>query len=172
VLLNSPKRYVDSRYTKIHTADLGLSSLSSNAGKGLVQTKLHPTNLTEMGISASELERGSSIPPALTPDTDYQWCSWWLNPLFAHHAGIIDLDSTEGGVCYDKYGAYALLMKDIGEIEASSERGFTYRCSQDDKGRFRLTSAVPRSRRPIRILRSHTLNSIWGPKAGVRYEGL
>jgi hypothetical protein len=65
-----------------------------------------------------------------------------------------------------------VLMKDTGEIEASSEKCITYRCSRDDKGRFRLTSAVPRSRAPIRILRSHSLNSIWGPKAGVRYEGL
>jgi hypothetical protein len=41
-----------------------------------------------------------------------------------------------------------------------------------DRGRYRLTAANYRSRCPIRVLRSHSLNSIWGPKAGVRYEGL
>ncbi|EUC49453.1 hypothetical protein COCMIDRAFT_61313, partial [Bipolaris oryzae ATCC 44560] len=98
--------------------------------------------------------------------------SWWINPLFAHHAGIIGLESCDGGTTYDKYGAYALLLKDTGELEASSESRFTYRVPQKDKGKFRLTSATPRSRDPVRVLRSHSINSIWGPKAGVRYEGI
>ncbi|KAF1998341.1 hypothetical protein P154DRAFT_249426 [Amniculicola lignicola CBS 123094] len=97
---------------------------------------------------------------------------WWLNPLFAHHAGIIDLESTDGGVCCDDHGAYAVLLKDTGEVEASAENSLTYCCAHSDRGRFRLTAATPKSRQPIRILRSHNLNSIWGPKAGVRYEGL
>ncbi|EMD94822.1 hypothetical protein COCHEDRAFT_1191617 [Bipolaris maydis C5] len=98
--------------------------------------------------------------------------SWWINPLFAHHAGIIGLESCDGGTTYDKYGAYALLLKDTGELEASCESRFTYRVPQKDKGKFRLTSATPRSRDPVRVLRSHSINSIWGPKAGVRYEGV
>ncbi|EMD58764.1 hypothetical protein COCSADRAFT_58043, partial [Bipolaris sorokiniana ND90Pr] len=98
--------------------------------------------------------------------------SWWINPLFAHHAGIIGLESCDGGTTYDKYGAYALLLKDTGELEASCESRFTYRVPQEDKGKFRLTSATPRSRDPVRVLRSHSINSIWGPKAGVRYEGV
>lgn len=97
---------------------------------------------------------------------------WWINPLFAHHAGIIGLESCEGGTTYDKHGAYALLLKDNGEIEASNEDCFTYRVPQNDKGKFRLTAATPKSRGPIRVLRSHSINSVWGPKAGVRYEGL
>lgn len=95
-----------------------------------------------------------------------------MNPLFAHHAGIIDIESTEGGVCYDKHGAYAIVLKDSGEIDAPTESRFTYRPQQNDKGKFRLTAADARSRLPIRVLRCHSLNSIWGPKAGIRYEGL
>jgi len=97
---------------------------------------------------------------------------WWINPLFAHHAGIIGLEACEGGTTYDKHGAYALLLKDTGEIEASCEDHFTYRVLQNDKGKFRLTSATPKSRDPVRVLRSHSINSVWGPKAGVRYDGL
>lgn len=98
--------------------------------------------------------------------------SWWIHPLFAHHAGIIGLESVDGGTTYDKNGAYALLLKDTGEIDARSEEVVTYRCPIRDKGKFRLTAATPTSREPIRVLRSHSINSIWGPKAGVRYEGL
>jgi hypothetical protein len=95
-----------------------------------------------------------------------------MSPLFAHHSGIIDLDSSEGGVCHDNDGAYALVLRETGEIEASCEDQFTYRCKHGDKGKYRLTSADARSRCPIRVLRCHSLNSIWGPKAGIRYEGL
>lgn len=98
--------------------------------------------------------------------------SWWINPLFAHHAGIIGLESIEGGTTYDKNGAYALLLKDTDEIDPRSEGTFTYRCPIKDKGKFRLTAATPVSRDPIRVLRSHSIKSIWAPKAGVRYEGL
>jgi hypothetical protein len=92
--------------------------------------------------------------------------------LFAHHAGIIGLEACDGGTTYDKHGAYALLLKGTGEIEAASEECFTYRVPQNDKGKFRLTSATPKSRDPVRVLRSHSINSVWSPRAGVRYEGL
>lgn len=92
--------------------------------------------------------------------------------MFACYDGIIDLDSVEGGICYDKKGTYALLLKDTGELEAPKETTFTYRCGREDKGRFPLTAATPASRAPVRVLRSHSINSIWGPKAGVRYDGL
>ena len=98
--------------------------------------------------------------------------SWWINPLFAHHAGIIGLESVEGGTTYDKNGAYALVLKNTGEIDAREQEAITYRCPLNDKGKFRLTAATLRSREPIRVLRSHSINSIWGPKAGIRYEGL
>ncbi|KAH6644478.1 hypothetical protein C7974DRAFT_439845 [Boeremia exigua] len=97
---------------------------------------------------------------------------WWINPLFAHHAGIIGLESVEGGTTYDKNGAYALVLKRASEVDARDEYGFTYRCPINDKGRFRLTAATARSRAPIRVLRAQGVNSVWGPKAGIRYEGL
>lgn len=124
-----------------------------------------------MGIWGFGLERTSSE-HLLEPHTDHSQTRWWINPMFAHHAGIIGIESTEGGTTFDKHGAYALVLKDTGEVEACSGERFTYRCPQDDKGKFRLTSATPRSREPIRVLRSHSINSIWGPKAGIRYEGL
>ena len=97
--------------------------------------------------------------------------SWWINPLFAFHAGIIGVESVEGGTTCDKNGAYAIVLKDTGEVDAQSEEFFTYRCPINDKGKFRLTAATPKSREKIRVLRSHNINSIWGPKAGIRYEG-
>lgn len=97
---------------------------------------------------------------------------WWINPLFAHYDGIIGIEACEGGTTYDKSGVYAIVVKDSGEIEAISEHSFVYRVPQSDKGKFRLTSAIPSSRQLIRVLRSHSVNSIWGPKTGVRYEGL
>jgi hypothetical protein len=98
--------------------------------------------------------------------------SWWINALFAYHAGIIGVESIDGAITFDQHGAYAVVLDDSSEIEASSETHITYRCGLMDRGRYRLTAANFRSRSPIRVLRSHSLNSIWGPKAGVRYEGL
>jgi hypothetical protein len=98
--------------------------------------------------------------------------SWWINTLFAHHAGIIGLEAVEGGTTFDKHGAYAVVLKNTGKVEAGDGNSFTYRVPQWDKGKFRLTAATPQSRDPIRVLRSHSINSVWGPKAGVRFEGL
>ncbi|CAO2652402.1 Nn.00g006850.m01.CDS01 [Neocucurbitaria sp. VM-36] len=105
-------------------------------------------------------------------DIGFRAGTWWVNSLFAHHAGIIGPESIDGGITFDENGAYALVLKETGDVEASSEDQFTYRCRKNDKGKFRLTSASRGSREPIRVLRSHSLNSIWGPKAGIRYEGL
>ncbi|KAF2849166.1 hypothetical protein T440DRAFT_138764 [Plenodomus tracheiphilus IPT5] len=105
-------------------------------------------------------------------DLGFRVGAWWINTLFALHAGIIGLEACEGGTTYDKNGAYALVLKGTGEVDAESEEKFTYRVPQDDKGKFRLTAATPKSRDPIRVLRSHSINSIWGPRAGIRYEGL
>ncbi|KAF2124742.1 hypothetical protein P153DRAFT_411088 [Dothidotthia symphoricarpi CBS 119687] len=98
--------------------------------------------------------------------------AWWINSLFAYHAGIIGLESVEGGTTFDKHGAYALVLKDTGRVEAYSADSFTYRVPQNDKGKYRLTAATRKSRDPIRVLRSHRNNNGWGPKAGIRYEGL
>jgi hypothetical protein len=92
--------------------------------------------------------------------------------MFACYSGIIDLAATEGGVVFDERGAYAVVLTGTTEVEAPTESSITYRCKQNDKGKFRLTSADVRSREPLRVFRSHDLNSVWGPKAGIRYEGL
>ncbi|KAF2874216.1 hypothetical protein BDV95DRAFT_327003 [Massariosphaeria phaeospora] len=98
--------------------------------------------------------------------------SWWLTPLLAYHAGIIDLDTTKNGICYDKSCVYAILLLDRDEWEAPTDTTFIYRCNSSKKGRARLCAATPQSRGPIRVLRSHSIHSMWGPKAGVRYDGL
>lgn len=92
--------------------------------------------------------------------------------MFACHAGIIDVDTIDGGICHDKYGAYAILLTQDAELEAPNESTLTFRCDREGSGKFRLTAATPRSRDPLRVLRSHSTNSKWGPKAGVRYEGM
>ncbi|KAF2756851.1 hypothetical protein EJ05DRAFT_511633 [Pseudovirgaria hyperparasitica] len=98
--------------------------------------------------------------------------SWWINGMFACHAGIIDIETTDGGVCFDEHGAYAVVLKDDSEVEGSSPHTFTYRCGARDRGRFRLTGADSKARWPVRVLRSHALNSLWAPKVGIRYDGL
>ncbi|KAJ9638348.1 hypothetical protein H2201_002732 [Coniosporium apollinis] len=96
---------------------------------------------------------------------------WWLNGLFAFHDGIIDVKSADGGICADKNGAYAIVLKGSDEVDGISPYTFTYRCKSDDPGRFRLTSAHSNSRNPVRVLRSHTLSSLWAPRTGIRYDG-
>jgi hypothetical protein len=99
-------------------------------------------------------------------------CRWWINGLFAFRDGIIDDKCTDGGICYNELGAYAVVLKDDDEANSPSPDKFTYRCRANDKGRFRLTAADFRSRHPVRVLRSNTLSSLWSPRAGIRYDGL
>lgn len=98
--------------------------------------------------------------------------SWWLAPVFAHYAGVIDHATIHGGICYDKNGAYAIVLRDAGVVNGLSGEAFTYRCTREDKGRYRLTAANQRSRIPVRVFRCQTLNSALGPKAGIRFDGL
>ncbi|KAK7535064.1 uncharacterized protein J3D65DRAFT_604485 [Phyllosticta citribraziliensis] len=104
---------------------------------------------------------------------DFKPGDWWINGMFAFHAGIIDLQSTGGGICADKNGAYAVVMAGSDEIHSESPEKFKYRCRPGDPGRFRITSVVDfRSRNRIRVLRSHTLASLWSPSCGIRYDGI
>lgn len=98
--------------------------------------------------------------------------SWWIGPLSAFYAGMIDSCTPQGGIVSDSKGAYAVFLTDDDEISASSAEKFVYRARNGDKGRYRLTAATIDSRHPVRILRSHTLRSFWAPRAGIRYEGL
>lgn len=97
---------------------------------------------------------------------------WWINAMFAFRDGIIDSKTTDGGICADAECAYAIVLKDDDEVEGSWAHKFTYRCRSNDKGRYRLTSGRLTSRFSVRILRSHSLASLWAPRAGIRYEGL
>ena len=91
--------------------------------------------------------------------------------MFAFRDGIIDDECTDGGICYNEQGAYAIVMKDSDEKDGLSPNSFTYICRPQGPGRYFLTSAKT-PRRPIRILRSHTLSSLYAPQAGLRYDGL
>ncbi|KAI7313518.1 hypothetical protein KC315_g11630 [Hortaea werneckii] len=97
---------------------------------------------------------------------------WWINPLFALYAGIIDNSDASGGIVADANGAYAVVMTAGDEVKGSSPDILVYRARTDDTGRYRLTSGTPESRHPVRILRSHSLRSFYAPKAGLRYDGL
>ncbi|KAF9638888.1 hypothetical protein BFW01_g9785 [Lasiodiplodia theobromae] len=136
--------------------------------------------------TGSELTRDALVklwsqqdPSYMSPDRGMQHGSlgfrpgdWWINGTFAFHAGIIDLNCTGGGICADKRGAYAVVMEGNDEVYTETPDKFKYRCKPNDPGRFRMTAADFKSRYPIRVLRSHTLNSLWAPRSGMRYEGL
>ncbi|KAF2763778.1 hypothetical protein EJ03DRAFT_340268 [Teratosphaeria nubilosa] len=106
-------------------------------------------------------------------DLGFKPGDWWINPLFAHRDGIIDRSENQGGIVADAHGAYAVLMTGDEEVSSSTPNQFIYRAKHSHgSGRYRLTAATRESRKPVRILRSHTLRSFWTPKAGVRYDGL
>jgi len=92
--------------------------------------------------------------------------------MFAYHDGIIANTSSNSGVttCYTQ--AYALLLADGDELDCSDPAHFTYRSTRGDSRRYRLCAGTLASRRPIRVLRSHTLRSYFAPRAGIRYDGL
>lgn len=98
--------------------------------------------------------------------------SWWINTMFAYHDGIIANPSSDSGVttCYTQ--AYALLLADNDELDCTDPAHFTYRSTPGDVRRYHLCAGTLASRRPIRVLRSHTLRSFFAPRAGVRYDGL
>jgi hypothetical protein len=97
--------------------------------------------------------------------------SWWINTMFALRDGIIDSQCVNGGICCDDRAAFALVMRETEEIQAENPSNIVYRCRLGDASCFRLIH-VCRDGRPVRVLRSHSLASLWAPVAGVRYEGL
>lgn len=72
----------------------------------------------------------------------------------------------------DAQAAYAIVLTGSDEKSAPDGEMIQYRTRSTDPGRYRLTAASPESRHPVRILRSHRLNSPWKPRAGLRYDGL
>ncbi|KAK6001848.1 hypothetical protein QM012_002338 [Aureobasidium pullulans] len=97
---------------------------------------------------------------------------WWINTTFAYHDGIIANPSSDSNVttCYTQ--AYALLLADSDELDCTDPAHFIYRSTSGDIRRYHLCAGTLASRRPIRVLRSHTLRSFFAPRAGVRYDGL
>lgn len=92
--------------------------------------------------------------------------------MFAFRDGIIDISSINGGTCFDRKGAYAIVLRDDAELESTSPNEFTFNCKPEDKGKYRLTSTSFKSTAVIRVLRSHALSSLWAPRVGIRYDGL
>jgi hypothetical protein len=92
--------------------------------------------------------------------------------MFAYHDGIVANPSSNSCVttCYTQ--AYALLLADGDELDCSDPAHFTYRSTRGDSRRYLLCAGTLASRRPIRVLRDHTLRSFFAPRAGVRYDGL
>ena len=97
---------------------------------------------------------------------------WWINQSFAFHDGIINNIGHDGGIVYDDNGAYALVLNGSDEFDSDDPNSFKYHTRPSDKGKYRLTAADVQSRHPIRVLRMHTLHSMWAPKVGIRYDGL
>lgn len=92
--------------------------------------------------------------------------------MYAFRDGILDSGSASTSIVYDKKAAYGLVLSHEDELNSPDPSRFTYRSSPHDIGRYRLTAATTASRHPIRVLRSHTLRSLWAPRAGLRYDGL
>lgn len=63
-------------------------------------------------------------------------------------------------------------MTDKDEIPGPNPDIFTYRAKDQGRGRYRLAACTRDSRIPVRILRSHSLQGFWSPRAGIRYDGL
>ncbi|KAF2162122.1 hypothetical protein M409DRAFT_27502 [Zasmidium cellare ATCC 36951] len=135
-----------------------------------------PEDLSKEKLLVKWLKQpGSKLSPAVARragDLGFTPGDWWISPLFAHRAGIIDSGNSDGGVVSDHLGAYAVVLTDQDEISGSDPETCQYRARDRDPGRYRLTAGTPGSRHPIRILRSHSLHSFWKPKAGLRYDGL
>ncbi|KAI4749886.1 hypothetical protein E4T44_14979, partial [Aureobasidium sp. EXF-8845] len=105
-------------------------------------------------------------------DLGFQPGDWWTDATFAYHDGIIASTSSDGGVTACLQQAYAILLVDGDELDCTDPEHFTYRIRPGDIRGYRLCAGTLASRRPVRILRSHTLRSFFAPCAGVRYDGM
>jgi hypothetical protein len=92
--------------------------------------------------------------------------------MFAYHDGIIASSSSNGGVTTCLEQSYALLLVGDDELDCTDPKHFTYRSRAGDSRRYRLCAGTLDSRKPVRVLRSHTLRSFFAPRAGVRYDGM
>lgn len=97
---------------------------------------------------------------------------WWINTMFAFHAGVIESGDPTGRIICNKTAAYGIILTEGDELNDSDPHEFVYPTKPDDPGRYRLTSAVRDSREAIRVFRCHTLRNCWAPRVGIRYDGL
>ena len=68
--------------------------------------------------------------------------------------------------------AYALVLVDFQEHESPSPDVFKYISKAESSDTSAIVSTFVKHRAPIRVLRSHRLQSLWSPIVGVRYDGL
>ncbi|KAK3725463.1 hypothetical protein LTR37_000433 [Vermiconidia calcicola] len=184
----------DIRFSRLHLAIISMSGRATRWPKKLIDRaesklgsplyepggRLHgickPEDFSREKILIKWLKTpGVKLSPLLARrvgDLGFKPGDWWISALFAFKDGIIDSADPSGGVIADANGAYAILMTKDEEVNGPSFDSFTYRARDNDRGRYRLTSATRESRQPIRVLRSHSLKSFWSPRAGVRYDGL
>ncbi|KAI9721835.1 MAG: hypothetical protein M1812_002171 [Candelaria pacifica] len=94
---------------------------------------------------------------------------WWIKAAYAYLDGIID-DSRDG-ITADEEGAYAILLGKDQEIDSGRPDMIVYKATSIDRGKFMLMRNL-KSRLCVRILRSWKQDSVWAPRAGVRYDGL
>lgn len=98
---------------------------------------------------------------------------WWIHPIFAFRAGIIDSPDPHGGIIADQDGIYGITLTGFDEFYSDTgPETFKYCPRRDEKYQRQLLRANLHPKTDIRVLRSHTLRSIWSPIAGVRYDGL
>ncbi|KZF24049.1 hypothetical protein L228DRAFT_281161 [Xylona heveae TC161] len=110
--------------------------------------------------------------PAKAHVVGHNWIragDWWIKPACAFRDGAID--NPKGGITADDDGAYAILLSGKEELEGSEPNSIIYRPDPTDPKRFKLMKNLE-LRMPVRMLRSWRLQSVWGPRAGVRYDGL
>ena len=68
--------------------------------------------------------------------------------------------------------AYALVLVDFQEHDSHSPDEFKYVSKAGSFDASAIVSTFVKHRAPIRVLRSHRLQSLWSPIVGVRYDGL
>lgn len=98
--------------------------------------------------------------------------SWWIHPIFAFRAGIIDSPDPHGGVVADPDGLYGLTLTGHDDLRNDNGDQFRYVVRKGDKNQATLLRAILHPKPSIRVLRSHTLRSSFSPIAGIRYDGL
>lgn len=106
---------------------------------------------------------------------------WWPTQLTCLRDGAHGSSQAgiSGGSIEDKVGAYSCIMSGGHEYGEDKDMGdVVLYCGTDCKdGSGTITDSTWRmihsvGKNPVRLIRSHNLNSDWAPKIGFRYDGL